>query len=318
MRFWNVIKELSAQQIREEASRLFVLALVGDPEPVARARQLVLGEGITPEGALAADPFLFCAAPPCTPEEEHRLRHADLIVSLPGGPGLTEFRPAETIQVSDPEAVLKAVLEKRPDLRIALGRRLPGFRDEVSRAVIKEVSRVNGEFAAVSGISTGIPFLAPLFPAVAGTDVLVLTKNQVLMVFRLAAIHGEALDLKSRSGEVMTVIGGAFGWRTLARQVAGLLPGGLGIPVRVSIAYSATYTVGRAAQVVFVTGRRPSRREMGRIYEEGSHLARELGARLRARLRRGEKPEEVKSLAETAEAPDLEPAAEPAQETTER
>jgi uncharacterized protein (DUF697 family) len=305
MKFWDVIKEMSAQPVRQEASRLFVLALAGNPEHVEAAREAALALQEKPQLAGDAAPFLFTASPPYSDEAEKKLRHADLLVSLPGGPGLTDFRPADTIQVDRVEDLQRMVLDRRPDLRVALGRRLPGFRAFAAEQVIRDVSRVNAEFAAISGVSATIPVLAPLFPAVAGADILVLTKNQILLVFRLAAIHGEDLRLKARAREVMAVIGSAFGWRTVARQLIGLVPGGLGLPIRAAIAYSATYAVGRAAEMVFEQGRRPTRREMLRIYEEARQLAADAAARLKDRFTRdkGETEADPKALPQPEEEP---------------
>lgn len=285
MKFWDVVKEVSTQSVRAEAGRLFVLALVGDAELVERARLTALGPNAgSPSVQTVATPYLLCVSPPYNEATEKRLRHADLIVSLPGGPDLTEFRPADTVFLTQPEDLVRVALTRRPELRIPLARRLPGFRPAAAEAVIREVSRVNAEFAAVSGVSGALPFLAPLFPAVAGTDILVLTKNQVLMIFRLAAIYGEDLDLRARAREIAGVVGSAFGWRTLARELAGALPGGLGLPIRAGIAYSGTYGVGRAAQMVFDEGRRPTRKEMLRIYEDASTLARDATARVLERI----------------------------------
>jgi uncharacterized protein (DUF697 family) len=285
MRFWDVIKEMSAQPVRQEANRLFVLALAGNPEAVAEAREAVLGARTPSADRAAAEPFLCTASPPFSAAEEGRLRYADLIVSLPGGPGITDLRPADTIEVASILDLKRAILTHRPDLRIALARRLPGFRDEAAELTIRDVSRVNAEFAALSALTQSIPIVAPLFPVVVGADIFLLTKNQALLIFRLAAIYGEDLDLKSRAREVAPVIGGAFGWRTIARELAGALPGALGLPVRAGIAFSGTYAVGRAAQMVFDQGRRPTRREMLRIYEEGRDLAQEVITALRDRFR---------------------------------
>jgi uncharacterized protein (DUF697 family) len=163
---------------------------------------------------------------------------------------------------------------------------LPGLRDLAAEQVIREVSIVNAEFAALSTISQSIPIVAPWFPIVAGADIVLITKNQALMMFRLAAIYGESLDVKSRLREVAPVVGGALGWRTLARELAGALPGALGLPLRAGIAFSGTYAAGRAAQMVFDQGRRPTREEMLRIYEEGRDLAKEVVASLRDRFRK--------------------------------
>src|SRR5436309_1606066 len=86
-------------------------------------------------------------------------------------------------------------------------------------------------------------------PGSVGADVLMLTKNQVFLILRLAAVHGQDPQFLPHSKEIASVIGGAFGWRTLARELAGVLPRPLGLPIRIGIAYSGTYTVGKAAQM---------------------------------------------------------------------
>jgi len=286
MTFWDVIKEMSASPVRREANRLFVLALAGDPEYVARAREMVLGQSSTLEQRVAAEPFLCAVSPPYSLDEENRMRFAELLVSFPGGPGIMEYRPADTIQVETLTELKQKIFERRPDLRLPMARMLPGMRDLAAEQVIREVSIVNAEFAALSTISQAIPIIAPWFPVVAGADIVLITKNQALMMFRLAAIYGESMDLKPRLREVAPVVGGALGWRTLARELAGALPGALGLPLRAGIAYSGTYAAGRAAQMVFDQGRRPTREEMLRIYEEGRDLAKEVVASLRERFRK--------------------------------
>src|SRR5207248_3105512 len=82
-----------------------------------------LGPDPSPEVKAAAEPFLFTASPPYSEADEKRMRHADLLVSLPAGPGITEFRPADTMPLLRPEALVRAVLARRQDLRVALGRR---------------------------------------------------------------------------------------------------------------------------------------------------------------------------------------------------
>ena len=289
MKFWDVIKEVSAQPVRKEAGRLFVLSVAGEREAVAAAR----AEALRGAGELelaAAEPFFFSASPPYSEEDERRLRYSDLLVSLPGGPAITEFRPADTLLLERPETLVPAVLAYRPELRVSLARRLPGFRAAAADVVVREVSRVNAECAVLSGLSRGIPWLLPLFPAVAGADIFLLTKNQVLMLFRLAAIYGEDLDLKSRARDVAAVIAGALGWRQLARVALGGLPFGIGLPARAGMAYAATYAIGRSAQMVFDSGRRPSRADMLRIYDDARRLGREAAGRLRPGSRRALPP----------------------------
>lgn len=280
MKFWDVVKEVSAQTVRQEANRAFVLALAGDAAEVARAREVVLG-GATGPVAEAAGIYLVCAWPPYTDVEERSLRHADLLISLPGGPSITQLRPADTLPVESAESVVTATLAHRPDLALCLGRRLPGFRREAADYVIRSVSRINAEFAAVAGIGKALPVLGPLFPAVVGADVLILTKNQIMLIYRLAAIYGDDLDFAARLRETIPVIAGALGWRTLARQMTALLPGFFGIPLRTGIAFGGTYAVGRTAEMVFDQGRGPNREELRKIWDEAGEHARAFSARLR-------------------------------------
>lgn len=304
MRFWDIVGEFSAEPLRRDAEAIFVLGLAGDPEPVARARELILGGAS--DGVLArAEVHLVGGSPPYSQDLQLRLRFSDLLVSLPGGPGMTDLRPADYLEVNDPELVREAVLKYRPDMRVRLARRFPGFRELAADQVVREVSFANAEFAALAGVTQSLPFLAPLFPAVAGADVLMLTKNQVMMIYRLAAVYGEDLSVRARLREVAPVVGGAFGWRTLARQLAGAAPGGLGLPLKAGIAYAGTYTVGKAAQMVFDEGRRPRPEEMARLYEDGLRLAREAVDRIKERLSRkkttGEPPPPLALPESTAE-----------------
>jgi len=280
MNFWDVIKEVSPRTVRQEADRMFVLCLAGDPEGVSMAKSAVLGAEISEADAAAAEPFLHCVSPPYTDDEVTRMRYSDLLISLPGGPERTEYRPADTITLAVGEDPLAAALDRKPDLRVSFSRRFPGFRRLAAEQVINDVSRVNAEFCAVSGISQAIPYLGPFFPAVIGADLLMLTKNQVLMTYRLAAIHGESLELRDRAREALAVIGSGFGLRVLARSAAALLPGPFALPLKVTVAFSGTYAVGRAAQIIFDKGREPTKQEMLRIYEEASRLAKETAARV--------------------------------------
>src|SRR4051794_805356 len=110
MHFMDVMKEVSAQGVRAEARRLFVLGLAGDAEAVETARKIALGPSPTPAAEAEAAAFLVGGTSPYDPQIEKRLRYADLLVSLPGGPQPTELRPADTIQLERPEDLVNAVL----------------------------------------------------------------------------------------------------------------------------------------------------------------------------------------------------------------
>lgn len=180
-----------------------------------------------------------------------------------------EATDAESVRANLVPSALRAV----PELRLALGRRLPAFRDEAATQVIQEASRVNAEFALLSSLPANIPLLSI---GAAGTDLAVLTKNQAMMLLKLAAIYGRSLDSKAQLlVEVAPVVGAAFLWRTLARTLVGLLPGAVAAAPKVLIAYAGTYLVGRAAQHYYRWGHRPSREALERYTQEALAHARQ-------------------------------------------
>ena len=68
--------------------------------------------------------------------------------------------------------------------------------------------------------------LGALLPVNALSDIVILTKNQALMTLRLAAAYGLSLEYKSRLKEIGPILGNAFGWRAVAREIVGVLPFG--------------------------------------------------------------------------------------------
>jgi uncharacterized protein (DUF697 family) len=156
-----------------------------------------------------------------------------------------------------------------PDLAPALGRWYPPFRPAASKAVIMETATVNAQFALVSNIPAAIPVIGGF--AAAGADFFVLTKNQVMMVFKLAAIHG--LDLTDQWAlvrELAPVVGAGFAWRTLAREASNFLPFMSGTVPKVAIAFTGTVAAGRAAEFYYRFGKRPSREQLQEFYSQAA------------------------------------------------
>jgi uncharacterized protein (DUF697 family) len=91
----------------------------------------------------------------------------------------------------------------------------------------------------------------------------VLTKNQVMMLYKLAAVFGRDLgDQRGILQEVLPVVGAGLAWRTLAREATSLLPFAAGTIPKLAIAYAGTIAVGRAAEVYYRTGLKPTREQM--------------------------------------------------------
>ncbi len=144
-----------------------------------------------------------------------------------------------------------AVLDALPhDLRLAAARRLPGLRPLYAARLTGEVSVSNAAVALASGVPGIVPILGiPL----AAADTLILTKNQVMMVYRLALACGAEPDFQKRMIEITPVIGGAVVWRQIAGALVGLVPG-YGIVPKTAVAFGGTYIVGLAATRWYETG----------------------------------------------------------------
>jgi uncharacterized protein (DUF697 family) len=157
----------------------------------------------------------------------------------------------------------------------AFGRALPAFRAAAAKQVIDETSAANAQFSLVSNIPTILPIVGNI--AAAGADFIVLTKNQVMMLYKLAAVFGR--DLRDQRGilqDVLPVVGAGLIWRTVAREAAALLPFAAGTIPKVAIAYVGTTAVGRAAEFYYRTGLKPTRSQMDHYARQAAELLRQL------------------------------------------
>jgi uncharacterized protein (DUF697 family) len=170
------------------------------------------------------------------------------------------------------------ILELGPSLRMAMARQIPALRDMVAQQIISDTCKVNAQFALVSNIPANLPLIGGVAGNVA--DFFVLTKNQVMMVFRLAAIHGRDIAPTGRViAEIAPIIGGGLAWRTAARMLAGMFPTLLAAAPKMAIAYVGTYVAGQAARYYYDEGGRPPRHVLQRFGEEGSKRFRDIVAR---------------------------------------
>lgn len=136
------------------------------------------------------------------------------------------------------ESIAERAADRAGDSSHHLAARVPVLREAVVQEIIKRFALQNG----VLGVAIFIP----------GADFPVLTLNQIRMVLRIASAHGERLD-RERAFEVLSVIAAGLGFRTVARQLVGLVPG-LGWAVKGGVAYAATLALGEAADAYFAAG----------------------------------------------------------------
>jgi uncharacterized protein (DUF697 family) len=278
--FMSLIREMSFVEEREQAEHLpRVLIIATDTESGRR-----LGDALT--GSPGTAPVTVWTLDAAT-------RNSDAfdVVIVHNPATNATYRQAKTAAGSDPlrvfdiqaegdEETWQSHLRQRiastlPDLAPALGRWFPAFRPAATKAVIDETARVNAQFSLLSNVPAAIPIVGSL--ASVGADFFILTKNQVMMVFKIAAINGRDLsDHWAIVRELLPVVGAGFLWRTLAREAASFIPFMAGTVPKVAIAFTGTMAAGRAAEFYYRMGEKPSQDQLKEFYDHASDALKRL------------------------------------------
>ncbi|MFM7322822.1 MAG: hypothetical protein ACKO5K_15075 [Armatimonadota bacterium] len=265
--WWRSAAEISPRVIADEAARGFTVALIGPPEARSRLRESLL-EGCVGEAALReAGVHLreFDAAP-----GEDLSKAISFRLWAPESGASIGGRDHRSFPFSgDRDAVVRDMLRLRPDLAIALARRFPIFRGEACRVLVRSACVANAQIALLSALPGVLPITAPFLPAAAIADAVVLTKNQAMLVMRIAAAYGHRPGYTRQVRELLATVASALGWRTLAREAVSVVPAGVGAAVKGAIAWSGTYAVGRAAIAYQERGSRPAPVEIRAWETEG-------------------------------------------------
>lgn len=277
--FWRILSSVSVSEVAQEAGRPFALALVGEPENRARALALLYpGETRTTHPAIR----LFDST---APEHGFPSESGSYDVVIDAGGGRINAPAGLPLYSVDDlggwDRVIERVLDDRRDLQVSLARRFPGIRASVAHRIVHETAVANAHLAMLNALPGVFPLLGALVPTAILGDIVLLTKNQAMMLLRLAAVHGRTLDLRERSRDLPPLLGNAFGWRTLARELVMLVPGGIGVVARGAIAYAGTYAVGIAATRLYAHGERPTRAQLRKLYREALGRARSVVLSLR-------------------------------------
>ena len=124
------------------------------------------------------------------------------------------------------------------DAASALAARLPAVRRSYCDHAILTNAAQNGVIGAVVIIP--------------GADMPAMTANQIRMVLKIATGYGEEVGL-DRALEILSVVGTAFVFRTLARQALDFVPG-FGWALKGAVGFSGTVALGQAAIAYFEAG----------------------------------------------------------------
>ena len=158
------------------------------------------------------------------------------------------------------------------DTRLALARQLPPLRPTLFERLITETAQANASFALTTGLAEVVPILtAPLNLG----DIVILTKNQLLLGYRIVLAAGRSGEPRALIAEIAGVLGSGFLFRQAARQLVGLIPIA-GIVPKVAIAYSGTWAIGRAIVLWVTEGREITPASVQSMTREGLERGRAL------------------------------------------
>lgn len=164
-----------------------------------------------------------------------------------GEPGIIPISAKEGTNVAT--TLLPQLVDAQPSLAVALGRALPGYRQQAANSVVRQAAVWNAVIGAEPIPGLDIPFLLAV---------------QAQMVLRVATIYGEPISVQRARTMAATIVGGVA-LRYLAQQGAKLIPGP-GWVVAGSIAGLGTWAIGQVAIRYFQHGKRLSTAEMQELY----------------------------------------------------
>jgi uncharacterized protein (DUF697 family) len=321
---WRVIREVDLEAIRASARTPFELLVIdeGDgqagrlrsllgPDPhvghpwIRVAEAVDVARSAAPnvtDGPLAALPALAIIVSPLAglssaqQAAAHALRRArvPLIVVILGNDTLGKALSHASerwiaVPALDPhavEAIGEAIIEVAPvDLRLSLARQLPPVRPAVFEATIEETAKANASYALTSGLAEVVPLLT--IPLNLG-DMVVMTKNQLIMSYRIVLAAGRDGEPRKLLGEILGVLGGGMLFRQLARQLIGFIPVAGLIP-KVAIAYGGTWAIGRAITLWATEGRTVTTDLVRSMSAEGVERGRAVAQKLVDQARAGGK-----------------------------
>ena len=172
-----------------------------------------------------------------------------------------------------------------PEQHVMLAHHLPGLRRGITQRLIRETSIANAGYSASTGIAELVPvLLIPLNVA----DVVILSKNQAIMSYKLALALGKDIRVQDMAVELAGVLGTGFLWREVAHFLVGLAPG-IGLVPKIAVAYAGTYVIGQAVYYWYGHQRKLTPEQIkemfGEAMAEGRTRAAALAPKRRPKLR---------------------------------
>jgi uncharacterized protein (DUF697 family) len=316
-----VRKGIDVKTVHASTRKPFRFYLCGDPALVAEMRGFLLSghpDDAVPFGAAACLETIVPGAAKSTIASEGRvviflghggdvsgatmapLRALNLpIIAItiddraPSGPAAAPARGtyAEyTVHAISRDAlrgrVLPHIVECSKGVEIAVGRCLPAMREAVAAKLTRDAANNALKISLASAVVDHIPVVGLVMGVFASAgDMVAITGIQMMLLLHIEAAYGNDPDVQ-RLWQLLPVIGGGFGWRSLARELSGFIPVA-GIAIKGAIAYAGTIVVGEGVTFYYEHGRHMSSGQAKSIYEttkkEALSFARDLISRITKR-----------------------------------
>jgi uncharacterized protein (DUF697 family) len=299
---WRVLKEVDLDAVREEAEARFRVVFYAedraDAERVA-AHVSSMSDGtvhpwLEPIGAndppgtgRRPDAVVLVTREPALSAPLALLRDdmqdaVPVITVVLGAAGAVDsvVRSGETARVAvrrlddaAEEAIARALLSAvRNERRLPLARQLPALRDAYVDDLVEETSKANAAYAFTTAIAEVVPGInVPLNIA----DIVILTKNQLVMAYRICLAAGKTGNPRDVMGEIVAVLGSGFLLRQGARSLVGLLPV-IGVIPKVAVAYAGTWAVGQAVSAWAQTGQKVTAAALKRWQSDAASTGRNV------------------------------------------
>lgn len=179
--------------------------------------------------------------------------------------------------------VFPHIVELCKGVEIAVGRCLPPMRESVAAKLTRDAANNALKISLASAVVDHIPVVGLVMGVFASAgDMMAITGIQMMLMLHIEAAYGKDPDVQ-RMWQLLPVIGGGFGWRSLARELSGFIPVA-GIAIKGAIAYAGTIVVGEGVTFYYEHGRQMSSGQAKTLYEntknEAMTFARDLLARI--------------------------------------
>ena len=318
--FSLVRKGIDVRTLHAHVRKPFRFVLAGDPSLVAALRALLLSgyEGVVPAHVATCIETLHPGVPLVGDRRELR---AAIFVGRPGDAASADMTALTALGVPvlaltvDPEAassgpssapargawseyvepaITAAELRGRffvhlvncaHGVEIAVGRNLPVLRETVAAKLTRDAAQNALKVALASAVVDHIPVVGLVLGAVASAgDMVAITGIQVMLMLHIEAVYGRDPDL-GRAWQLLPIIGGGLGWRTLARELVGFVPIA-GIAIKGAIAYAGTIVVGEGVAFFQQHGEHMTKGDAAKLYERAKGDAMRLARDVMTRFRR--------------------------------